>query len=163
MEKIERLNLINQLLILEKLYPDDAEYYARNRKALEQGYVLHYSWLTEHVYDEFPIEESKFVLDVLEMYRSITFSYQRIHRDKQIPSNLKFIGFDGNNESEHMGYTQYFINELDRFTELKYDDALPYFNSHCPMIGKYKLMLVTWKKINSHDLTMQQIEQLLGL
>ena len=50
-DKLKRYELINQLLILEKLYPEDADYYSKNRKALENGYELHYSWLTENISD----------------------------------------------------------------------------------------------------------------
>ena len=42
MDKLKRFELINQLLILEKLYPDEADHYAQNRKALEYGFELHY-------------------------------------------------------------------------------------------------------------------------
>jgi len=51
MDKLKRYELINQLLILEKLYPDEANYYSKNRKALEYGFELHYSWLTENLSD----------------------------------------------------------------------------------------------------------------
>lgn len=38
MSEIERLTLVNQFLILEKLYPEEADYYEKNRIALQQGY-----------------------------------------------------------------------------------------------------------------------------
>lgn len=41
LSKLERLNLINQFFILEKLYPEDANYYATHRKAIQEGYKLH--------------------------------------------------------------------------------------------------------------------------
>ncbi|WP_019677381.1 YfbU family protein [Arsukibacterium perlucidum] len=59
MDKLKRYELINQLLILEKLYPEEADYYAKNRKALENGYELHYSWLTENISDGLSEEECK--------------------------------------------------------------------------------------------------------
>lgn len=158
MDKFERLNFINQMLILEKLYPEEAEYYAKNRKALEHGYELHYSWLVESISDPLSEDQCKQVLDVLDMYRSITFSWERLHGGEEIPSKLKFRGFDGNNETAQMGYTQYFINDLDRFRELTYDSDYCDFNSHCPMLEKYTRMLAMWKSLDSFELSEEEIE-----
>ena len=38
----QRLILINQYKILEKLYPEDAKTYARYQEILNKGYTLHY-------------------------------------------------------------------------------------------------------------------------
>ena len=90
------------------------------------------------------------------MYRSITFSWQRLHKSEEIPDSLKFLGFDGNYETELMGYVQYFILELGRFNELTYGKEHPYFNSHCPMLEKYQRMLTIWRQYD-FDLTKDQI------
>lgn len=156
MDKLKRYELINQLLILEKLYPEDADYYSKNRKALENGYELHYSWLTENISDGLSEKQCGEVLDILDMYRSITFSWQRLHKDIEIPDNLKFRGFDGNNETELMGYVQYFIIDLGRFDELTYGKEFPYLNSHCQMLDKYQRMLAVWRQYH-FDLTEEQI------
>lgn len=156
MDKLKRYELINQLLILEKLYPEDADYYSRNRKALENGYELHYSWLTENISDGLSEEQCREVLDILDMYRSITFSWQRLNEGKEIPDQLKFRGFDGNHETELMGYVQYFIIELGRYEELAYGKEHPYFNSHRRMLDKYRRMLEIWKQYE-FDLTEEQI------
>ncbi|SHK26795.1 hypothetical protein SAMN05216369_1279 [Marinobacter antarcticus] len=156
MDKLKRYELINQLLILEKLYPEDADYYSKNRKALENGYELHYSWLTESISDGLSEEQCKEVLDILDMYRSITFSWQRLHDGQEIPDKLKFQGFDGNYETELMGYVQYFVIELARFDELTYGKEHPYFNSHGPMLENYRRMLAVWKEYG-FDLTEDEI------
>lgn len=156
MDKLKRYELINQLLILEKLYPEEADYYSQNRKALERGYELHYSWLTENLSDGLSEEECEQVLNILNMFRSITFSWQQNTGEEEIPDDLKFKGFDGNNETAYMGYVQYFINDLDRFRELTYGNEFPYFNSHCPMLEKYKRMLQVWNQFD-FDLTEEQI------
>tara|TARA_R110001599_G_scaffold153651_1_gene338958 strand:- start:2751 stop:3239 length:489 start_codon:yes stop_codon:yes gene_type:complete len=160
MDKLKRYELINQLLILEKLYPEEADYYAKNRKALENGYELHYSWLTENISDGLSEEECKEVLDILDMYRSITFSWQRLHEGEELPENLKFQGFDGNNETALMGYVQYFIIDLGRFDELTYGKEHPYFNSHGHMLGQYRRMLSVWKQYGL-DLTEDQITSIM--
>ena len=48
----ERLLLANQYLILEKLYPDEAEHYAELRKVVERGYALEYIDLVEQFSEE---------------------------------------------------------------------------------------------------------------
>lgn len=156
MDKLKRYELINQLLILERLYPEDADYYAKNRKALENGYALHYSWLTENISDGLSESECREVLDILDMYRSITFSWERLHDGEALPEKLKFKGFDGNNESELLGYVQYFVIELKRFEELTYGKEYPYFNSHGSMLDKYRRMLAVWKEYD-FELTDDQI------
>jgi uncharacterized protein YfbU (UPF0304 family) len=160
MDKLKRYELINQLLILEKLYPEESEYYANNRKALERGYELHYNWLTEHISDGLSTEQCNEILEILDMYRSITLSWNRLSKEKEIPDKLKFKGFDGNNETAWMGYVQYFIIDLDRFRELTYGNEYPYFNSHLPMLKKYQKMLNIWKNFD-FDLTKEQINVLL--
>ena len=76
----ERLQLSYQLRILEKLYPDEQEYYANHRKAIEDGYQLHYDWITEHLSDGLTSEQCTFVLDVLDMYASFQFSVRQFRR-----------------------------------------------------------------------------------
>ncbi len=147
LSKFERFIISNQFKILEKLYPEEADYYASSRKAIEEGYTLHYDWITDHLYDEFSIEDCKKVLDILDMYSSIKYSYDRIDDKEDIETTfLTFPGFDGNNESHHMVYTQYLINDLDRFPELKYDQKYPDFNSHMPTLQKYRNMLTKWNQ-----------------
>lgn len=159
----ERLIIANQLLILEKLYPNESEYYAKRRKAVEQGYTLHYSQLTEHLYEEMTEEECKEVLDILNMYRAITFSYQKISDETDIDdSDIKFPGFSGNNEIKQLSYTHYFVVELDRFLELRDGNEYPDFNSHFPMIDRYRRMLQVWNAYDDkHHLTEEQIKKLL--
>ncbi|MCK5270228.1 MAG: YfbU family protein [Sedimentisphaerales bacterium] len=164
LSKKERLIIVNQLKILEKLYPEEAKEYSNHRKAIEQGYKLHYSWLTEWLYDEMSEDECKEVLSILEMYRAITSSY-RSAEDKQglEESEIKFPGFDGNEESNQFGYTLYFIVDLGRYDELRGDAEYPDFNSHRPKLKKYKKMLEIWNKYeNKHSLTITKIKELLG-
>lgn len=164
MDKLQRLNFINQYLILEKLYPEESDYYKNHRKALEHGYELHYSWLTEHIYDELPEEECQEILEILDMYRVITFSYQKLHPGKEIPDSYRFVGFDGNNETSYMGYVQYFINDLDRFQELTYGSSYCQFNSHFPSINMYRRQVEKWKELDKKlQLSLPEINTILGV
>ena len=142
----DRLIISNQLKILEKLYPEDANYYSQHRTAIEQGYELHYPWLIEHFYDEMSSAECKEILDILDMYRAITFSTKKIDDLTGVNEYwLQFKGFDGNNESKQLAYAKYFIIDLGRYEELKYGMEFPTLNSHSQTLEKYRRMLSHWQ------------------
>lgn len=164
LSKIERLNLIHQYLILEKLYPELKQHYSELREALENGYSLHYSWCFEYLNNDMSEEECKKVLDILDMYRAITFSLEKV-KSATISSNHYHIfkGFDGNEEGQYMQYTDFFIKKLGRFDELLYGNDNKSFNSHSRMLPKYSRMLLVWiNEMNkTYDLTETQILKIL--
>ena len=150
--RFERLMLSNQFKILEGLYPEEKEYYELHRKALDEGYKLHYEDAFESLSsDELTEEECREVLDIFNMYRALTFSYEKLDDKSGITQeSIKFKGFDGNDEEEgkRLSYTRYFIMDLDRFEELKYNIERPSFNSHSLMLQSYRRMLSAWDSIN---------------
>ncbi|EKN5157280.1 hypothetical protein DVP88_08365 [Yersinia enterocolitica] len=88
----------------------------------------------------------KEVLNILDMWRFITQSYNNLSESDQenlliLINPLRkapiFKGFDGNNESEYLVAASFIINELDRFQEFKGLDL----NSHIPSVDTYKRML----------------------
>lgn len=165
LSKQERLILINQYSILEKLDPECAEDYANKRTALEAGYSLHYSWLFERVSDDMSIEECKEVLSVLEMYRAIIKWYQDAKQLNAVgAAKYRFLGFDGNNESKQLAYCSYLIKREHRFRELLDGNDDGELNSHCPMLGKYRAMLAIWESYGDarFDLSGEQVEELLS-
>lgn len=149
LSKVERLLLSNQYRILEKLYPEDSDYYEVNRKAIEEGFELHYedcfSLLSNDTLSEDDCSE---VIDILQMYRSLTFSNEE--GKYGLDEKIKFYGFDLNDEYEgkRVIYARYFINDLDRFSELKYGNNYAECNSHYPRMSKYRRMLNVWKSLN---------------
>lgn len=162
--KKERLAFIYQLRILEALYPEEATEFANQRTALEDGFTLHYDWMTEHLNDELPEDDCRQVLDILDMYRAITFGLDKLEDDDELRSHplAKFRGFDGNNEGQLMSYVRYFIVDLDRYDELR-EGKLPSFNSHMPMLETYQAMLTRWKPIeDGFELSRAQIASILG-
>jgi len=161
--KLERIGLINQFLILEKLYPEDADYYAKHRKAVQEGYKLHYEWIFEHLYEEMSEDECREVLDILEMHRALAWSYMDITGSTDVEPKYRFIGFDGNNESSQLSYASYFIIDLDRFQELLYGKEYWDLNSHMPTLDKYRRMLDIWRSIDKQNkmrLSMEQMNQI---
>ncbi|MED4135734.1 YfbU family protein [Priestia megaterium] len=170
LSRVERLIISNQFKILEKLYPEEREYYEVDRKAIEQGYEIHYEEIIGNVINEEELSEeaSREVLDILDMYRAITFSYNRLEEEDKVEIgekyDVKFKGFDANDPEEIklLMYTRYFIIDKDRYQELVYNAKYPDFNSHSPKLSKYRKMLALFKSYNEFDLSKEQIIKLLG-
>jgi len=160
---IERLLISNQFRILAKLYPEEEEYYSVQRKALENGYKLHYAEIVENFYEEMTEQECLEVVDILDMYRALTFSFENLKEKEGIrEEEIHFDGFDGNNETRQYLYARYFILDLDRFTELTYGQKNPELNSHSARLKKYRNMLAVWKLYkDKHDLSSKQIRAIL--
>jgi uncharacterized protein len=143
----DRLIIANQLRILEALYPKEAADIARHRTAIERGYQLHYDWLVNSFEKELSEEQCREILEILDMYRALKFSYKELKDKRDInEEDLRFPGFDGNNEPAELGYVNYFVIDLERFNELRDTRALPVFNSHMPMLERYRRMLAIWKQ-----------------
>ncbi len=162
--RMERLIISNQLKILESLYPQEEEYYANQRKAIENGYKLHYDSIFVNISkDEMSEEDCQEILNILDMYRAITFSYEKLSDKNGInEEDIVFKGFDGHNETNKYLYTNYFIFDLKRFDELKYGQEFPDFSSHVEMLDTYKKMLNIWNKYpNKHNIDKNQIIELL--
>ncbi len=161
----ERLMLSNQLKILEKLYPEETEDLAKYRQAIEKGYELHYDD-APNIYPDgecLPPEQCQEVLDILDMYRALTHSYQKLEKPVIEESNIEFPGFDGNNETEQMAYAGYFMNTLGRFEELRDDSEYGDYNSHMQMLPVYGRMLEIWRGYGDErfNLSEEQIKRIL--
>lgn len=167
--KLERIFLVNQLKILEALYPDEAEQLSLQREALEQGYEMLYAWHTEYIYegdDVMTAEESREVWDTMEMFDAIDRSLRELPQDQVDDKRLwtKFMGYDGNNEGKFMSFAQFTVERMKRF------DYLPmvkpgYFNSHMPVRDIYRRMLAEWKNVPSQsrfDLNQVDLNKILG-
>jgi uncharacterized protein YfbU (UPF0304 family) len=83
------------------------------------------------------------VVDILEMWSQIEWSFGRLPRDAQDRveaeagydrSMFRFLGFDGNEESEHFSVASFMIEKLGRFESFK-DREL---NSHLPVLNGYR-------------------------
>jgi len=159
----DRLVLSYQLKILERLYPEEREHYANHRKAIEDGYELHYKSITQHLSDGLTTDECNFVLDVLDMYRAFNVSFKHLENPTNLTEDLiKFPGFDGNHETDFMVYTEYLIEDLKRFDKIR-ESTNGYYNSHTRMIPKYKVMLIKWREIYKPPYTKLSEEQILEI
>ncbi len=127
LSRTERWILSNQYRILEVLYPSEAEIFKNHRDAIERGYELEYAAICPAYPDDETLSSKgcQEVIDILSMYRAL---------------EIKFPGFDGNEETNQYAYARHLRDE-DRFMEsLKESD----FNSHTPMLGRYREMLYEW-------------------
>lgn len=173
LSKKDRLILVNQYRILQKLSTEGYEIndYESKITALLNGYTLHY----EDLFDEFSEtelskEESRYVLDVLELYRAIIFSYCRLCGENSVSKlsdkDILFPGFDGNEESQYLSYARYFIEDLGRYDEIKQYCAEPDFNSHMNTTYRYKSMLEKLSHIDvpkRYCMSEEQLINILGL
>lgn len=105
--------------------------------------------LHDHVDSQHTVTE---VVNVLDMWSFIERGYQRLSEEdkirveKEAPpfgKNPRFAGFDGNNETEHMGIAGFLIDKLDRFATFDGRDL----NSHHPSIETYRRMLRVFEPV----------------
>ncbi len=138
-------------------------------KALQYGYVLHYEDVFSCLYDEeLSKEDCKEVLDILEMYRGIIYSYHKlkngVEKGTLTDDDVRFKGFDGNIEMKQMSYATYFIVDLNRYNEIQ-ELSNNYYNSHFPMLPTYRTMLEIWNEYkaqgNGYAMSEQQIHDLI--
>lgn len=164
--RTERWIISNQYRILERLCPDEAESLREDREALEHGYELHYGWMCQHVYSDeqaMTEEESTEVIDILDMFSTIKSNYGKLKDKSGIEEwRVTFAGFDGNHETKQMAYARYYCRSGGgRFQDLERGDN---FNSHMPVLDRYRKMLAEWKRIGQkRDLTKEDIIQIVSV
>ena len=163
--KKDRLLLFNQLEILKHLNPDDADRYEVDQKIIVNGYKYHYNDLVEWFDDDLDVSVSEYVFDVLQMFRSLNNSYATLSpEDKsQIDiDDIKYQGFDGNEEGSYYSYANFLLEDYDRYGEI-YNDGKVELNSHRNMVRTYSGMLETWKSFDNRygNLSLDQIKKII--
>lgn len=166
--KAERLILRNQFRILSYLDVSEKDNYAKAIEILEQGYAARYIDMFERFSNDMPVESAYFVIDVLQMYRQLTFSTQNLEAkgESNVPS-IVFEGFDSSTETTLMSYAGFVLNIEGDYGELHgVNNASPIsVNSLRPMAGKYTRMLAVWRNMGKPlrgSLTKEQISAILG-
>lgn len=156
----ERLILSNQFTILEKLDPDQAEYYSEAQEIVNRGYEYLYEEINPSVYETaVPHDVGKEVVDILDMFRALEFSC----RDLSISARslrVDFDGFDGNSNTGHFSLAKFFRRNKGNWDELKeYPD-----NSHSSgTLDRYRSMLDRWEKLDrKFELSEEEITEIAG-
>ena len=160
LSQMERLILVNQYMILEKLYPEEASSYAQIRNALEDGYELEYSEIFNNIcHDDEVLNEDgcMMVRDILNMFSALKRSYNKLEDKSGINAkDVALWGFAGNDETEYMAYARYLIEKRQLWGDLQ-EDAV--FNRHMPSLSRYRQMLNVWNSFGDgkYELTKEQI------
>ncbi len=169
LSKKERLSLYNQYEILKLLNADDrhmVEKYELYQEILSNGYQYNYDDLVGGMYDDTPDNVSKFVWDVLNMYRSLYNSYYELDPEQQKEidfEDITYQGFDGNEEADYYLYANFILEQMKRYDEI-YNNGKVELNSHSHRIPTYKKMLNTWTKIRADkysNLTLNQLKEII--
>jgi uncharacterized protein YfbU (UPF0304 family) len=156
----ERLNFINQFLILEKLDPENSENYKKYCEILENGYTEQYSCIFESIEDEMTEKDCTEVYDILCMYETMMYSYKKNNLDIS-KEEIQFEGFDQNNEHRQLRYADYCAKYFRRVKE-EPELAKKIYDSHSQNLPMYRRMLDVWKKFPpSPSLSEDQIRQIL--
>lgn len=129
-------------------------------KFIKEAIFSNNLWALPWKYSGIPFEDQedprivREVLDILEMWSFIEYSYAQLDAEKKswlekeaapFGKDPKFPGFDGNNESEYMGTASFIVNELERFEEFKGRR----FNSHSSSVDGYRRMLSVFMEIRN--------------
>ncbi|HEV2294569.1 MAG TPA: YfbU family protein [Tepidisphaeraceae bacterium] len=161
----DRLILVNQCRILRALYPDEAGYYSKAETVFSRGYELNYGWVSEFV-DPEPMDEKECreVHDILSMFRALGDSYNQLADKSGIEEReVRFLGFDGNNEGRQLGYADFIINQEGGYQESKVGVAGDGLNSHMPTLDTYRRMLKVWKPLKEkYTLKKADIEKIVA-
>ncbi len=158
--RFERLLLRNQHEILSHVDPDNADYHEKMQDIFEHGYELEFEWKSEHMCsadDALDAKECHFVIQTMSLYDALQSSVNAlgdgIGVDKEA---VLFLGFDGNNETQHMSYAEFLRERDGKFTHLRLGgDGM---NSHKRMIPAYQRMLDAWQAHGeSYEMSADQI------
>lgn len=142
------------------------------RDALFSGDSWALKWQYPGIFDTVETDESvvKEVVEIIDMWMMLEVSHQRMSEEDKVRvekeaepfgRSVKFRGFDGNNESQHMGVAEVLVNKMERFTEFKGRN----FNSHMPTLHSNRQMLEMYTPIRDtnagDDLNVDQIVTIL--
>jgi uncharacterized protein len=93
------------------------------------------------------------IVDFQDMWRLIERGCKRLSKEEKVrlesaavpfEKHVEFQRFDGNNESNHLGVAQFFIECLGRWQEFKGREL----NSHVPTLDRYRCMYRAFERFN---------------
>lgn len=162
----QRLVLLNQYKILRDLAlsrgeTEEAEKYDELATIISEGYVGEYGGLFEELSEEFPKSESELVWNTLNMYRAIYDSYHKLKNPQISESDIRFDGFDGNEEIRYYCLCKYILFTLKRYSEQTENGRVD-FNSHSRRCNRYREMLAKWISLGkSYNLSEEDIKYII--
>lgn len=162
LSKKDRLILYNQYEILKYLNPEEEEEYDIKQEIIFNGYHKQYNTIIKNFSDDLDDIVANFVWDVLQMYRIINKSYDKLSYDDRNSVDLydiTFHGFDGNEETDYYKYACFIIKKLKRFKELYKMKGFE-LDSHCNSVEKYNKMLDKWFKTTKNRYELLSLKDL---
>ncbi|WP_151834099.1 YfbU family protein [Acinetobacter ursingii] len=150
----ERLFLANQHEILGHLNKDNSDYHFKLAEQLRDGHEWLYSQSFDNFSENLPDDAAELVLNILQIYEMIQDAYDGLS-DKSLISEhqIKFPGFDGNNETEFMGFVDA-LEKDNRFVDVIQTGNR---NSHSPKVHVYERMIAKWQAFGKpYNLTTEQ-------
>jgi uncharacterized protein len=156
----QRKLLAQQHEILALLHSDDdyeSQHHSTLAEVLREGYTGEYGTVFRGMEPEMSRSECKLVWDILNMFRVLGASIDRLSEDDRAAlggdneARLRFGGFDLNHSREGrlLGYVDHLV-ETDRWAEIKPrmveigDEG----NSHSPRLPNYERMLAVYMPIH---------------
>ena len=113
------------------------------------------------------VDEVTSILDMWSFIEEAYANFSPTTKDKikteadPFGSHVKFTGFDGNNESEHLSIARFLTKDMNRFSLFQARDL----NSHCPSIDSHRRMLDVFepirKTLDGHGLSAEQIVKIM--
>lgn len=167
MDNKTRMILLGQYKVREKIAEltkdkDEKEYCEFAQEILQRGYSDNYHELDCTVEEELSEEDSNLVWDILAMYRAITDKYESSEelQNEFSLSQVRFRGFDLNDETELYCYYRFLVEEDERYEEFLGEDGHA-INSHFPHLSQYKHMLELWERMGKPtNLSDEQFKEL---
>jgi uncharacterized protein YfbU (UPF0304 family) len=172
----QMLSLLHR--ILARVLPEDgsdvdgdAEYQLRRARVIESGFTGEYWQEVAGLRTELSKRDCGRVLDILDMFRMITFSIRRLEKEgttvsEDTANELEFQGFDGNDglESHMASYVEFLMSD-GRWAELQPQlDRNDGGNSHSPVLDTYLRMLAEHRRIkDSHSRGFRRDDYLLSM
>jgi uncharacterized protein YfbU (UPF0304 family) len=163
LSNLERLQLVNQYRILEKIDPENADHWAECIKILREGYTMFYGTVFDPVWDELSYEDCRYVMNVLDMHDVLRRSFDKLDDKSGIAEHdVEFWGFSGNEESHLLCFAGY-LKETGKWETLLKDKKE--LDSHLPTTWRYRPMLEKWESIGGierrHSLTKDDIKAII--
>jgi uncharacterized protein YfbU (UPF0304 family) len=144
------------------------------REAIFSGNLWGLEWGMPGVFhdSETPSAVVKETVDILFMWQRLEESFENLApSDRELLAselgpfgkNVRFFGFDGNNEAPYLNAMSFLIEHLGRFPHFQQRSNA---NSHMPTLEGYRRMLIVFepilKQMTNQDFTVSQITRVLS-
>jgi hypothetical protein len=150
--KVEKLLLANQYEILKQLDPSHEKDCDLLLKCLYDGYEFDFEQLLPHFSDPIAPGVQTEVREILQMFRML-------HPGYGAEPAAVFVGFDGNEETEHYAYATFLLEDRGLWRESRRDDSD--YNTHTPVLDDYRAMLAIWNAVtDKFRLTQDEIRRM---